>query len=453
MHFTRRMLVLRRWPSRSARAGCGSGSDGEFVDQYNAATAPWTRLTSELTAAPATGGSARPSRSSPAWPTASTTSRRGSTRWSRRGRPAAVSDRMPRALDSNAAQDARDGRGRRLSRTWSASRTSRRPSPSWARSSSRPRPRCAPPSRAEPLRVRSKAVFDGGVDTSPVGAGVSGSGGARQRSARAAPIALRRPRARGPRPPAGAAAAAPRPARARRTLSASPRRAARPPAPAGAAPPCRARPRCGARCRRSARARSPGPTSRLGFTASAVRRARAPPLTASAASARVLTSRAAHSHLSTRTGALGLVHARHAVPRRPGPCGMQRPMPPAATVLELETPQGLGSRPRPSAADRGGRPARSSSATRAGGSVDARPRGGHRGSATRPVLAVALVEQPYRVAGRRSPPAAPAPGRGVDRRDRTAGGSPRSCRCMLGGTLFGRAGRVPHARRRSAPPW
>ena len=47
--------------------------------------------------------------------------------------------------------------------------------------------------------------------------------------------------------------------------------------------------------------RSPGPTSLLGFTARPLTWTR-PPLTASEPSARVLTKRAAHSHLSTRTG-------------------------------------------------------------------------------------------------------------------------------------------------------
>ena len=55
MHPTRRLLVLPALAVAIGAAACGSSTDDDFVDRYNAATAPLTRLTSELTA-PAGGG-------------------------------------------------------------------------------------------------------------------------------------------------------------------------------------------------------------------------------------------------------------------------------------------------------------------------------------------------------------------------------------------------------------
>ena len=110
-------------------------------------------------------------------------------------------------------------------------------------------------------------------------------------------------------------------------------------------------------------------------------------------------------------------------------------MPPTATVLELETPQGLAratSIPPPRR-----RPPRWCSATApAARSTPPTSRRSPRQRA-RPGLAVALVEQPYRVAGRRSPPAAPAPRRGVDRRDRQLRERAAELPLMLGGRSSG----------------
>ena len=81
--------------------------------------------------------------------------------------------------------------------------------------------------------------------------------------------------------------------------------------------------------------RSPARTSRLGLTAWPLTWTR-PPLTASAASGRVLTRRAAHSHLSTRTGVLRMVHRGH---RRRRPCEHRGS--PVDAPLELDTPHGV----------------------------------------------------------------------------------------------------------------
>ena len=119
-----------------------------------------------------------------------------------------------------------------------------------------------------------------------------------------------------------------------------------------------------------------------------------------------MTSRAAHSHLSTRTGCGGVDASRRMSMARCPPRRRPRDRHPARA------------RPRPRAPRRGAR-------RRAA----ARPRRGRLGRRAGPVAAtdaalaarvtVARIEQPYRVAGRRS--AAPPPaGRGVARRPRGA---------------------------------
>jgi hypothetical protein len=56
MHFTRRLLVVPALAVALGAAACGSSADDDFVDRYNAATAPLNRLTTDLAAAPAGGG-------------------------------------------------------------------------------------------------------------------------------------------------------------------------------------------------------------------------------------------------------------------------------------------------------------------------------------------------------------------------------------------------------------
>src|SRR3954467_10374369 len=123
---------------------------------------------------------------------------------------------------------------------------------------------------------------------------------------------------------------------------------------------------------------SPGFTSRLGLIARPLTWTR-PPLTASAARARVLSRRAAQSHLSTRTGS-----------------STRATLPP----LELDTPHGPA-RVHLHAVD--GARAALVLGHGAGGGVGARDLQAAREEAVALGITVALVEQPYLVAGRRSP--------------------------------------------------
>src|SRR3954453_14657194 len=125
-------------------------------------------------------------------------------------------------------------------------------------------------------------------------------------------------------------------------------------------------------CPRLISTRSPGFSSRLGLTATPFTCTR-PPLTASAASARVLRSRAAQSHLSTRMR--------------------------ASWPMEIETPHGPA---RALVQHADGARALLVLGHGAGGGVSAPDLMTTTRAALDAAVSVALVEQPYRVAGRKS---------------------------------------------------
>ena len=222
----------------------------------------------------------------------------------------------------------------------------------------------------------------------------------------AAAVALGRAPGAGLGGRAGPGAARRRGARAPRGSRRSPRRAAPPRSPGPR--------RCAVPRTTSARrtpwpsvtsSRSPGRTSLLGLAARPLTWTR-PPLTASAAIARVLTTRAAHSHLSTRTGAEGSsiggmvprrgceharrdgrppARARHpARPRAGAPAPGRRPASPrwsSGTAPAARSPRRTCARPPDAArAARVTRRARRAALPRRRAPVAARPRG----SSTRP---------------------------------------------------------------------